>query len=222
MTRTPGLLPAALVAFALLSAAPARAEEPASEHAAEAVEAADGAHGEGEHEGAGHAAHHGLDPKTFAFQLLNFGVLVFILVKFGGSAMNKMLAARHVQLKKDIEEAAQARAAAELRLAEQEKRMANLAAEVARLRASIKEEAEKEQARLLAVADEKSKRIQDDARFLMQQQVKEAERRFREELAGAAVRVAEEVVRRSVRPDDESRLAQTFISDVERPPAGRQ
>jgi F0F1-type ATP synthase membrane subunit b/b' len=51
--------------------------------------------------------------------------------------------------------------------------------------------------------------------------VKEAERRFREELAGAAVRVAEEVVRRSVRADDESRLAQAFVADVERAPVGR-
>jgi F-type H+-transporting ATPase subunit b len=210
LKRTLRLLPIVM----LLASAPALAEEPQGEHAAE------GEHAEGaEHEGG--EGHHGLDPKTFAFQLINFGVLVFILVKFGGSALSKMLAARHVQLKKDIEEAAQARAAAEARLAEQEKRMANLAQEVARLRGSIKEEAEKEQARLLAVADEKSKRIQEEARFLMQQQVKEAERRFREELAGAAVRVAEEVVRRSVRADDESRLAQAFVADVERAPVGR-
>jgi F-type H+-transporting ATPase subunit b len=208
LRRALRLLPVLL----LLAAAPALAEEAEGTHPA--GEHADGA----EHEGEGH---HGLDPKTFAFQLINFGVLVFILVKFGGSAVNKMLAARHVQLKKDIEEAAQARAAAEGRLAEQEKRMANLAQEVSRLRASIKEEAEKEQARLLAVADEKSKRIQDEARFLMQQQVKEAERRFREELAGAAVRIAEEVVRRSVRVDDESRLVQSFVADIERAPAGR-
>jgi F0F1-type ATP synthase membrane subunit b/b' len=160
---------------------------------------------------------HGFDGKKFAFQMANFAVLLFILVKFGGKAVNQMLAARHSQLKKDIEEATQARAAAEARLVEQEKRMANLAGEVARLRASIKEEAEKEQARLLAVADEKAKRIQDDARFLMEQQVKEAERRFREEVANAAVRIAEEVVKRSVRPDDESRLAQSFIADLERP-----
>jgi F-type H+-transporting ATPase subunit b len=208
--RTLRLLPV----FLFLAAAPALAEEGETPHPVE------GEHGEGAgHEGA--EGHHGLDPKTFAFQLVNFGVLVFILVKFGGSAMNKMLAARHAQLKKDIEEAAQGRLAAEARLAAQEKRMANLAQEVARLQASIKEEAEKEQARLLAVADEKSKRIQDDARFLMQQQVKEAERRFREELAGAAVRIAEEVVRRSVRVDDESRLAQSFVADIERAPAGR-
>jgi F-type H+-transporting ATPase subunit b len=162
---------------------------------------------------------HGFDAKKFAFQMANFAVLLFILIKFGGGALNKALAARHVQLKKDIEESAQARQAAEKRLAEQELRLTNLAAEVSRLRASIKEEADKEQARLLAVAEEKSARIQDDARFLMEQQVKEAERRFREEVATAAVRIAEEVVKRSVRADDESRLAQSFVADLERPPA---
>jgi len=162
---------------------------------------------------------HGFDANKFAFQMGNFAVLLFILIKFGGGALNKALAARHVQLKKDIEESALARQAAEKRLAEQEQRLVNLAAEVSRLRASIKEEADKEQARLLAVAEEKSARIQDDARFLMEQQVKEAERRFREEVASAAVRIAEEVVKRSVRPDDESRLAQSFVADLERPTA---
>src|SRR3954454_12891638 len=113
VTRSLRWLPLA----ALLACAPtalAWAEEPG--HAGEAVAHTDAEHGEGEAEG----HHGGFDAKKFGFQLFNFGVLVFILVKFGGSAMNKRLAARHVQLKKDIEEAAAARAAAEKRLAEQE------------------------------------------------------------------------------------------------------
>ena len=53
------------------------------------------AHGEGhaaaEGHGEGHAAP-SLDVKRLGFQLLNFAVLVFLLVKFGGPAVNKALA----------------------------------------------------------------------------------------------------------------------------------
>lgn len=173
------------------------------------------AKGEG-HADEGHGGeHHGLDTKTLAFQLINFGLLLAILGFFGGKAINKALAARHDQMRKDLDEAKAARTAAESRLAVQEKRLGNLEKEVLNLRASIKDEAVQEEKRLLASAEEKARRIQDETKFLMDQQVKEAERRFREEVAGTAVRIAEEIVRRSVRPDDESRLNQSFISDLE-------
>ena len=149
--------------------------------------------------GASTAAAHGdmrpSDPKTFAFQLLNFAILVGVLGYFGGRAINKALAARHEQMKKDLDEAVQARAAAEARLQAQERRLANLEKEVTALRTSIKEEALAEEKRLLQAAEEKSRRIQEETRFLMDQEVKQAEIRFRTEVAAEAVRIAEEVVR---------------------------
>jgi F0F1-type ATP synthase membrane subunit b/b' len=170
----------------------------------------------GEHEAAGaHGEHHGIDGKRLALQLLNFGVLAAILGFFGGKAINKALAARHEQMKKDLEEASQARTAAETRLAHQERRMTNLEKEVAALRASIKEEAVNEEQRLVAAAEEKARRVQDETKFLMEQQVKEAELRFRAEVAGTAVKIAEELVRRSVKPEDNARLQQGFIADLE-------
>ncbi len=171
----------------------------------------------GEHGASGeHDPHHApFDPKRFAFQLINFGLLVAILGFFGGKAINRALAARHEQLKRDLEEALQSRAAAEARLKQQERRLGNLEKEVSALRASIKEEAIIEETRLVAAAEEKAKRIQEETKFLMDQEVKQAEIRFREEVAAQAVRIAEEVVLRSVMPEDDKRLNQTFVADVE-------
>jgi F-type H+-transporting ATPase subunit b len=202
----------ALALLAPVPAALAQHDLPPSE--AQAQHAATGEGAAAEH-GGGHGEHHGLDGKRLAFQLINFGLLITILGFFGGRAINKALASRHDQMKKDLEEAGQARAAAEARLAQQEKRLANLEKEIVALRASIKQEAIQEEQRLVAAAEEKAKRIQDETRFLMDQQVKEAELRFRQEVAGAAVRIAEELVRRSVRPDDESRLHAGFIADLD-------
>ena len=155
-----------------------------------------------------------IEPMKLALQFLNFGVLVFILVKFGGAAINKSLRARHEQLKSDMEEAARLRATAELRFKEQEKRLGNLESELEQMRQSILKEAEHEKARIIAAAEEKAKRIQEETRFQLDQQVKDAELRFRAEVAQAALKIADELLRRSVTAGDEQRLNQTFVSEL--------
>jgi F-type H+-transporting ATPase subunit b len=205
------LLPVTFVFLALVLPAFGGSAARADEHEPTQVEG----HGNAGHgEAAGHGQH-GLDPTRLLYQFINFGLLVAILGFAGGKAINKTLAARHDQMKKDLDEASAARAEAHARLKEQEGRLANLESEVARLLAAIKDEAAKEEQRLLASAEEKARRIGDETQFLVDQQVKQAERNFREEVANATARIAEEIVRRSVKPEDELRLNQTFISDVE-------
>ena len=166
----------------------------------------------------GHGKEHpGIDPKTLALQLLNFGLLLFILIWFGGRKLSASLRSRHDQLKADIQGAAERRAAAEQRFREQDSRLADLERELTALRAEIQRAAEGEQARLLEGAQDKAKRIQEETRFQLDQQVREAEQRLRAEVASTAVKVADELLRRSVSPEDERRLAQDFSAGAERP-----
>ncbi len=192
----------------------ASAEEP-QEHGGQAAEHGAGLRGAGLR-GAGlrGAGHHGIDATKLALQLLNFGVLLFVLIKFGGGAMNKALGARHEQLKQDLEEATALKTAAEGRLAENQGRLANIEREIAAMRASIRQEAELEQSRLVAAAEERAKRVQQETTFLLEQLVKEAEARFRHEVSEAALKVAEDALRRAVTEDDEQRLATSFVADL--------
>ena len=183
--------------------------EPSAGHG-EAAAAHESGHGE-------HGEHAGVDAKTLALQLLNFGVLLFILIWFGGRALSKAFRNRHNQLRTDIESAAGERERAEQRFREQDARLANLEQELAALRAAVKEEGMRERVRLLAGADEKAKRIQDETRFQLDQQVKEAEQRLRAEVASTAVKVADELLKRSVSADDERRLAQDFAAGASAP-----
>jgi len=176
------------------------------------------AHGEGDAEHlADHGEHAGFSGKTFALQLLNFGVLLFLLIWFGGRAMNKALRARHEQLKGDIGEASRLRDEAARKFQAQEQRVTDLEKEIAALRASIRQDAEREQARLLEGAQERAKRIQEDMRIQLDQQVKEAELLLRAEVASASVKLAEELVRKSVSADDERRLAREFVAGFDVP-----
>jgi F-type H+-transporting ATPase subunit b len=191
-----------LLAGLLWGSGVALAQEPAApEHTAAEHEA--GEHGE-----------HGIDPKTLAFQLINFGVLVTILVVFGGKAINKTLKARYDQLKTDMDEAARVRAAAEARFKEQQQRLDNLEQEIAAMRQAIAREAEQEKARILAAAEEKAKRIVSETKFQLEQLVKEAEHRFQNEVAAAAMKIANDILRRSVTGSDEQRLTQGFVNDL--------
>lgn len=199
-------------------AAPAEHEHPGhlGEHEAAAAtgehaQAEHGEHAHGEH-GGEHAA---FSVKTFAFQLLNFGVLLFILIWFGGRAMNKSLRARHEQLKADIESATRQRDEARRAFDAQEQRVASLEKEVAALRASMRTEAEREQAALLVSAQERARKIKDEMRFQMDQQVKQAEAVLRAEVAAASVKLAEEMVKKVVSNEDERRLAREFVASVD-------
>jgi F-type H+-transporting ATPase subunit b len=196
----------------------ASAPEPEGMAAGHGHEGPGKAHGEGDAEHlADHGEHTGFSTKTFTLQLLNFGVLLFILIWFGGRAMNKSLRARHEQLKGDINEAARLRDEAAQKFKAQDQRVADLEKEIAVLRASLRQDAEREQARLIEGAQERAKKIQDEMRFQLNQQVKEAELLLRAEVASASVKLAEELVRKSMNTDDERRLAQEFVAGFDGP-----
>jgi len=155
-----------------------------------------------------------IHPKSLVLQLVNFGVLLFVLIKFGGPAIGKALAARHEQLKAELAAAAEARAAALARLEQQDKRLAALEQEIIDIRGGIQQEAEAEKARLIALAEERSRRIREETSFALEQQVKEAELRLRHEAGLAAVQLAEQLVRKSLDGRDQQRLVDAFVGDI--------
>lgn len=202
---------------------PALAFAQEGEHAAagEAHEAAGEGHGEGHGEhGEAHEAPT-LDWGRLGWQILNFGALLFLLVKFGGPPVAKALAARHQQIKSDLASAAETRAAAQARFEQQEKRLASLEQEIATIAASIKQEAEAEKARLIALSEERARRIREESEFIIEQQIKQAEEDLRREVAAAAVALAEKIVRSQMGPGDQQRMIDSFVGDIATPNGAR-
>lgn len=152
-----------------------------------------------------------INSKKLALQLLNFGVLLFILIKFGGPPIVKALAARHEHLKGELAAAAEARTAALARLEQQERRLAALEQEIVEIRNGVQREAQAEKARLIALAEERARRIREETTFALDQQIKEAEVRLRREVGRAAVDLAEQMVRRSMDARDQQRLVDAFV-----------
>jgi F-type H+-transporting ATPase subunit b len=162
--------------------------------------------------GAEHAQHPKFKVTTFIWQLINFGALLFLLIYFGGRKLNQWLRGRHEQLKSEIGEATRLRDEAKRRFDAQERRLAELEKEIAALRASMRKDAEAEQTRMLEAAQERAKRMQDDMRTQIDEQVKVAEAALRAEVANASVKLAAEMVRKAVSFEDERRLAREFVA----------
>jgi F-type H+-transporting ATPase subunit b len=194
-------------AFFMAGARVARADEQQAERAAATAE------GENHREAAAEETP-SINGKKLALQLLNFGVLLAILIKFGGGAVNKALSSRHDQLKAEVAAASEARAQAEARLRKQEERLGGLEREIAAMRAGIKAEAEVEKAQLIAAAEDRAKRIREETAFVVDQQIKEAQVALRREVADNAMRIAEETLRRSVNAEDQRRMVEGFMSEV--------
>ena len=199
---------------------PALAFAQEGEHAAagEAHEAA--GEGQGGEHGEAHEAP-AMDWGRLGWQIMNFGALLFLLVKFGGPPVAKALEARHQQIKSDLASAAETRAAAQARFEQQEKRLASLEHEIAAIAASIKQEAEAEKARLIALSEERARRIREESEFIIEQQIKQAEEDLRREVAAAAVALAEKIVRSQMGPGDQQRMIDSFVGDIATPNGAR-
>lgn len=212
----PRLLAAATIATLATLAVPALAQEHGSHP--QRTEEAYGIQGQShvvEGHGENHAAQHGVDGKMLAFQLFNFGLLLFILVKYAGGALNKALRERHEKMKVDLDEAQRLRSEAEAKLKAQEGRLANLENEVIALRKSMQDSAEQEKQRMIAAAEARVARMEEETKFLLDQQVKQAELNFKADVAAAAARIAEQIVRAQVNSQDQQRLVTSFVAEVQ-------
>jgi F-type H+-transporting ATPase subunit b len=147
----------------------------------------------------------------------NFAVLAGIL----GWAVKKnagpFFAARSRQIRKDMIEADDMRKQAEARAAEVDRRLSNLEAEIAALRAESAREAESETERLSRHTAAEIAKIQAHA----QQEIASAGKAARMELkrysAELAIRLAEQKIRARMTPETQNALIGGFVRHLEPP-----
>src|SRR5918993_1168223 len=125
-------------------------------------------------------------------KLLNFGILIGVLVYLLRAPIAGYLASRSSQIRQDLVTAAEMRAAATAQLAEIDKRMQALPAELEALKRQGAEDVKAEQLRI-------------------------AKRELTEQAAALAVGVAETRIRRTITPDDQMRLVDRYASQLAAP-----
>ncbi len=147
-------------------------------------------------------------------QAVNFGILVGVLVYFLRKPVASFLKERSELLKKSIDEAARARASAAEKLLAIEARMARLSAEVAEMNRKMDAEADEETRRIREAARAEIERLHAQVQFAADQEVKKARAELRREAAELAARAAEEIVSKTITPDDQERMVRENIDRI--------
>jgi len=148
-------------------------------------------------------------------QAINFLILAGVLVYFLRKPLSSFLKERSELLRKAIDDAAKARADAAEKLAAIEARTAKLADEIAGMNAKMDVEAAAEARRLQETAAVEISRIRAQSEFTGEQEVKKAREELRREASLLTARAAEELVRKTLSPEDQERLVRENLEKIE-------
>ena len=163
---------------------------------------------------AGHGGHHTPSFHEIWFPLGNFLIYTFIIAKFALPLVRSFLASRRDDVIATIEQASAKKQQAEALVSEFKIKLAGLDQEIKTMHGSLREEGERDKARLLAEAETLAAKIKEDARFLGEQEVKLARQQIRRELADQAEAAARALISRNLSGADQNRLVQEFIQRI--------
>ncbi len=172
--------------------------------------------------------HHAKDPKhkgwppPFGYALVNFGIFVLIMSRLAWKPMKQFMIDRHDEIAKNLDDAAKLRAEAEATLKQYEHKIAGIDREIDTLLAQIRKEAEADKARIMAAAEADARRLKEDAERQIAAEIDRARRELRRGVIEAAVTAATESLKKNIAADDQRKMAEKYVADVEaRAKAGR-
>ena len=168
-------------------------------------------HGNGAGEGEGHSET-GL--RDLVARLVNFGILVGVLVYFLRTPLATYLKDRSIQIRSELDAAAESRRLASEQLAEVDRRLQALPGEVAALKARGTEEIAAEDARIRQAATTERERLLEQARREISLQLRVAERELRDHAAHLAVGVAADRIKKEINAEDHLRLVDRYLAQV--------
>lgn len=145
------------------------------------------------------------------FNLILFvGALVFLLRR----PLSESMRARREGIRRDLMRAQEERNAALAKLEEVESRLSRLDAEIESVRAQSQREAEAERERIARSTEEDMQKLREQAQREIESASKVARQDLRRYAAEQSVRLAEEMIRRDIRPEDDARLVNEYVEDL--------
>ncbi|MGZ3428025.1 MAG: F0F1 ATP synthase subunit B family protein [Polyangia bacterium] len=161
-------------------------------------------------------------PAPFGFALINFGIFLAIMSRLAWKPLKQFMLDRHDQISNDLDAAAKLRAEAEATLKQYEAKIGGLDKEIDTLLAQIRTESEGEKARIMAAAEADAKRLKEDAERQIAAEIDRARRELRRGVIEAAVAAAQDSLKKNIAADDQRKMAEKYVADVEaRAKAGR-
>ena len=153
----------------------------------------------------------GLEVWKFVNLLIFILVLLFFLKKMG---LREAFRARREGIRRDLMRAQEERNAALAKLEEVEARLSRLDAEVTNIRTQSATEAADERERIRVATEAEIEKLREQSRREIESAGKAARQQLREFAAEQSVRLAEEMIRQDMRPEDDTRLINLEIEEL--------
>ena len=166
----------------------------------------------------GEGAHHvdtAKQMKDFGWRVLDFSLLLALVIwALKKANVKQSLADRRNAIDKALNEAAEAKAAAEAKFSEYSAKLAAANKEIDEIYAAIRTEGEAEKARIIAEAKITAEKIREQATQTANQEVLKARTELRSEAVRLAVQLAEQNIKDNIRKDDQDRLVGEYLNKV--------
>ena len=163
---------------------------------------------------AGGAEHHTPSITEVIFPTLNFLIYLAIIIKFALPPVRSFLKNRRDEVVATMTQASAKKAAAQALVDEYRAKLAALDQLVRSLQATLRDEGERDKAKLLGEANAMAAKIKADASILADQEVKMARQKIREDMATQAEATARALLQRNLSAEDQNRLADEFIQSI--------
>jgi F-type H+-transporting ATPase subunit b len=147
-------------------------------------------------------------------KLANFAILAGVLVYYLKSPIAAFLATRGTQIRQGLLTASEMRATAAAQLAEIERKLQLLPAELSALKAQGAQDVLAERARIAQAAEAERERLIGQTRHEIETRLRIARRELTEHAAMLAVKIAEERIKRSITPADQLRLVDRYTAQL--------
>ena len=142
--------------------------------------------------------------------LLFVGLMIYVLRR----PLKEKLQERREGIRRDLMRAQEERSAALAKLEEVEARLSKLDAEVEAVRVQAQREAAEERSRIERQTEEDARKLREQARREIESASKVARASLREYAAEQSVRLAEDMIRREMRPEDDARIVSEYVEEL--------
>jgi len=170
--------------------------------------AASEGHGE---EGSAHGASKVWD---LLARFINFGILAVAIVFLARKPVKSFFSSRSEKIKKEFDELELRKQQAQAQLEEIGKKLAQMEQERKKVIAQFMKEGEAEKEKIIESARALSARIEEQSKLTIKQEIQQARQTLKHEIAEIAINMAEDLIKKNIKPEDEERLIKRYIEKV--------
>ncbi len=148
------------------------------------------------------------------WRVLNFIALMVILVKFGAKPIGTALSGRQKNIKDELEDLERRRDEAEKQYRAFETKLGSVEKDIDTIVQKALAQAEIEKARIIEKAEQAADDLKRSAEQMIQNEIVEARRILKNDIADQATIMAEELIVKNLKPKDQVKIIENYLEKV--------